>query len=68
MVSEKHVNFEKIKLLGAVIRDVQSFQKMPYTIKKQQFIVNFFSTALVIPEDADETAYELSLLVEPIGC
>jgi len=32
----KHANFEKINLLGSVIKEVQEYQKLSYNIKKQQ--------------------------------
>ena len=67
MVDDKHVNFEKIKLLGAVIHEVQQYQKIPFYLKKQPNLVKYLNESMILPEDPDETVYELSLLVEPIG-
>lgn len=60
----KHANFEKINLLGNIIREVQAFQKIPYSLKKQPNITKYLRKALVLPEDPEDTIYELSLQVE----
>ena len=61
----KHANFEKINLLGSVIREVQAYQRNPYGFKKQSNISKYLRKALVLPEDPEDTIYELSLQVEP---
>jgi len=60
----KHANFEKINLLGEVIREVQAYQRVPYQFKKQSSITKYLRKALVLPEDPEDTIYELSLQVE----
>jgi len=61
----KHANFEKINLLGSVIREVQSHQVQEYQLKKQANITKYLRKALVLPEEPEDTIYELSLQVEP---
>ena len=64
-VEDGQINFEKTKLLGSVIRNVQQYQQYPYTIRKVPSIVRYLRKAMVLPEDPDDTIYDLSLQVEP---
>lgn len=64
-VEDGQINFEKTKLLGSVIRGVQQYQQYPYTIRKIPSIVRYLRKAMVLPEDPDDTIYDLSLQVEP---
>eukprot|EP00011_Vannellida_sp_DIVA3-517-6-12_P003037 CAMPEP_0114626520 /NCGR_PEP_ID=MMETSP0168-20121206/11824_1 /TAXON_ID=95228 ORGANISM="Vannella sp., Strain DIVA3 517/6/12" /NCGR_SAMPLE_ID=MMETSP0168 /ASSEMBLY_ACC=CAM_ASM_000044 /LENGTH=481 /DNA_ID=CAMNT_0001837827 /DNA_START=50 /DNA_END=1492 /DNA_ORIENTATION=- len=64
-VEDGQINFEKTKLLGSVIRDVQQYQQYAYSIRKVPSIVRYLRKAMVLPEDPDDTIYDLSLQVEP---
>lgn len=52
-------------MLGSVIREVQSHQVQEYQLKKQANITKYLRKALVLPEEPEDTIYELSLQVEP---
>jgi len=63
-VTGKHINFEKIQLLGSIIQEIQQFQKNTYNLRKQASVLQFLHKALKLQAD-DDAIYDLSLIVEP---
>ena len=59
------INFQKIKLMGTIIQEVQAFQKNRYNFHKKNNILQFLKRALIPIEDPEDTIYELSQVVEP---
>ena len=60
-----NINFQKIKLMGSIIQEVQAFQKYRYNFQKKNTILQFLKRALIPIEDPEDTIYELSQVVEP---
>lgn len=65
MVDKRHINYEKIMLLGAVVSQVKKYQRRAYKIKPLAAVQRYLQKTLVLPDDPEETIYAMSLEVEP---
>lgn len=56
------INFEKLSLISAVLREVEAYQKVRYDIQPIPVLQNYFKNLVMLPE---ATRYQYSKLCEP---
>eukprot|EP01121_Diplochlamys_sp_Union-15-3_P013580 TRINITY_DN4238_c0_g1_i1.p1 TRINITY_DN4238_c0_g1~~TRINITY_DN4238_c0_g1_i1.p1 ORF type:complete len:124 (+),score=23.36 TRINITY_DN4238_c0_g1_i1:86-457(+) len=59
------INFDKMKKLAAVIRDIQQYQQKPYNFQKVPVIYAYLESVEKLDYLNEEQLYSLSLKVEP---